>query len=203
MTETIEWLRIFLMHYPSFQYLIIFVVTAVVGEFGILALGFLAATNVISLTALVVVSFLASFIVDSLWFWIGKTKFARKIISHRYATSAMQAIYDAMHRVSRGSQPVALILAKFVTGTRTPMILHLSNIHFPFSKFFRYNTIATFLWLPLIIAIGFLSGLGFTYLSKLLKNAYAGIGFILLVVVLVLISQVWLKRRLSDQEHKE
>ena len=61
-------------------------------------------------------------------------------------------------------------------------------------KFMRSNIAAVALWVAVVIPIGFLSGLGFSYLSGLLENIYAGIGFILLIAVLLVIFEVHLKK---------
>src|SRR3989344_3001895 len=45
-----------------------------------------------------------------------------------------------------------------------------------------------------LISIGFLSGIGFTYYSGILENIYAGIGYVLLMFILVVIVQLWIKR---------
>ncbi len=200
MAEIIEWIQALFSNYPHYQYLIIFLGAGFIGEPAILLFGFLAATGVLSIGAVIIFGVPGAFLSDCLWFWLGKTRPIRKLISHRHATTFLETIIETMRRASRGNYPLALVFAKFVTGTRIPMILHMSNNQFPFLKFMRFNTIATSFWASVVISIGFLSGLGFTLLSGALKSAYAGIGFIFLIVVAIILFQKWLKKRFRDKE---
>ena len=53
---------------------------------------------------------------------------------------------------------------------------------------------ATFIWLLVVIPIGFISGLGFTYVAEVFHNLYAGAGFILLIILIIVVLQLWLKK---------
>ena len=68
--------------------------------------------------------------------------------------------------------------------------------------FLSHNFVAIFIWLAIIIPIGFLSGLGFTYISNILKSIYAGIGFLLLVILLIIILQIYLKKIFTKEEQE-
>ena len=89
---------------------------------------------------------------------------------------------------------MALIFAKFLVGTRIVMLLYLSNLEFSFKEFIRYNVVATFIWLLVVIPTGYLSGLGFTYIAEVFHNIYAGLGFVFLVLIVIVILQLWLKK---------
>ena len=74
------------------------------------------------------------------------------------------------------------------------MLLYISNLPFSFGQFIRYNVVATFIWLLVVIPIGFISGLGFTYVAEVFHNLYAGAGFILLIILIIVVLQLWLKK---------
>ncbi|TSC77633.1 MAG: hypothetical protein G01um101424_256 [Parcubacteria group bacterium Gr01-1014_24] len=194
MIESIEWLRMFILDYPSLEYIIIFFGTGFGGEFALLPLGFLAAQGVISILPLIVLSFLGTFFSDTLWFLLGRTAIVKNMISHRYANTTVSVINEAISRMSRGSHSTALIIAKFIVGTRVLLIMYVSTTNIRFQQFIRYDTVAIFLWILVVIPIGFLSGLGFTYFAEILENLYAAIGFILLVIIIIIMLEIWLKK---------
>jgi membrane protein DedA with SNARE-associated domain len=202
MTPSIEWLSALMLHYPLFQYLIIFSGAAFGGEVAIFSLSFLAAQNIFPLAPFIIISFFGALSGDAVWFLLGKTKIAGKIINHRYAANTISVIMEAMARVSRGNHLLAFIFAKFLIGTRVVVILYVSKTNITLKNFVRYDLGAIFIWLVVLIPTGFLSGLGFTYISRVLKNIYAGIGFIILVLFIITLIQIWLKKILVKKEEE-
>lgn len=194
MTQSIEWLHVFILHYPAFQYIIIFLGAAFGGELALFTLSFLSAQGVLPIFTLIIFSFLGTFSADILWFLIGKTNIVKKIISHRYAYSAISIFSQAIDRMSKGSRFTALILAKFLIGTRILLIMYLSEKNFGLKNFVRYDAVAVLIWLILITPIGFISGLGFTYLAEIFHNLYIEIGLILLIILIVVMIQMWLEK---------
>lgn len=194
MVEQLTWLREIIINYPSFQYLTIFLGAALGGEIALFTLSFLAAQNIISPMALVILSMVGTMSSDSMWFMLGRTNGAKAFIYHRYTNSTITVIAEAVRRVSRGSHLMALIFAKFLVGTRIVMLLYLSNLEFSFKEFIRYNVVATLIWLLVVIPTGYLSGLGFTYIAEVFHNIYAGLGFVFLVLIVIVILQLWLKK---------
>ncbi|KKS04003.1 MAG: hypothetical protein UU82_C0017G0019 [Candidatus Nomurabacteria bacterium GW2011_GWC2_41_8] len=199
MLESIEWLRIFIFDYRFFEYIIIFLAAGFGGEFALLALGFLAAQGVISVFSLIIFSFLGTLFSDTLWFLLGRTATVKKMISHRYADTTVSVINEAVNRMSRGSHSTALIIAKFLVGTRVLLIMYVSTTNIRFQQFIHYDLIAIFLWILVVIPIGFLSGLGFTYFAEILENLYIATGFILLIVILIIILEIWLKKIFTNK----
>ena len=194
MTPSIIYLSALILHHSAFQYLIILLGAAFGGELALFAIAFLAAQKILSLYSLIILTFLGTFSSDILWFLLGRTETAKKIISHRYASNTIAVVTEAIRRVSRGSKLLALIFAKFLVGTRIIMIMDVSKTDLVWKEFLRYDAIAVVVWLLVVIPIGFISGLGFTYLAQVFDNIYIGIGFILLIVFIVIIIQVWLEK---------
>ncbi|HBB53894.1 hypothetical protein A2740_00160 [Candidatus Nomurabacteria bacterium RIFCSPHIGHO2_01_FULL_43_16] len=200
MIELIEWSRMVFLDYPSFQFIIVFLGAAFGGELAILALSFLVAQNVFPLFPFFLISVLGVFSSDTLWFILGRTKTVDKISKHRYTVGTVSAITEAIRRLSRGNHFLAFIFAKFVVGTRVVIIMYVSRTGMTFKNFIRYNIGAIFIWLIVLIPIGFLSGLGFNYISHILEDIYAGIGFIFLILLVFVIIQIWINRILVQKE---
>ncbi len=193
--ESIEWLRVFILDYPLLKYLVLFFGPLLGGEFAIIAFAFLSAQGVVSLLLLVVLSFLAIFFSDAVWFFLGRTAVAQRIISHRHISPTAMIIFEAMRRTSGGNHLIALVLAKFMPGTRILMILYASKADLAFSKFALYNAVAIFLLLLVLIPIGFISGAGFTYLAEIFKNLYVSVGFVFLVIIIIISIHLWIKKQ--------
>lgn len=160
----------------------------------LIALGFLAAQGVISPVTLVTFGFLGTFCSDISLFLVARTRFLHNIITHRYAHKTVSLIVDSLRRISRGNHLLALVIAKFLVGTRVVIVLYSDRTDLAFKKFIYYDTIAALVWLVTIIPIGFLLGLGFTYLSEVFKNIYAGIGLVLLFVLVGFMVEMWVKK---------
>ncbi len=194
MIDFAAWMQALIVHYPVLKYGIIFFGAALGGEIAMITLGFLAAQGVFSLYPLFIVSFMGTMSSDIVYFLLGRTKFASKLFSHRYTNTTINMITEAVRKVSRGSHFVALLLANFMIASRIILIIYVSKTDLKFSRFLYYETIALSLWLLVLIPIGFLSGLGFTYFSQILENIYAAIGFVLLILLIVIFVQLWVKR---------
>jgi membrane protein DedA with SNARE-associated domain len=67
-------------------------------------------------------------------------------------------------------------------------------------KFARYDAVAVIAWLLVVIPIGFISGLGFTYLAEAIHNLYIEIGLILLIIFIIIIIQIWLEKMFVKKE---
>ena len=202
MAPSLEWLSAFITSYPLLQYVIIFLGAAFGGEVAVISLSFLAAHNFFPFPLFCIVSFFGVLSSDILWFFLGKTKMAGKIIGHRYAAGTIAVIMEAIRRVSRGNHLFAFIFAKFLVGTRAVIIFYVSKTGIAFRDFIRYDLVAIVIWLVTLISIGYLSGLGFTYVSNILKNIYAGIGFVILILIIIMMAQIWLKK-FFEKEKKE
>ena len=202
MVDSIEWLRTFIVNYPTLQYIVIFLGAGFGGEIAIIILAFLSAQGIFPFFPFFLVSFSALIFSDTLWFMLGRTRPVLKIMNHRYATNTIWVIAQAIKRMSRGSNLFALIFVKFIIGTRVVLLFYFSRAGMTLKYFLSHNFVAIFIWLAIIIPIGFLSGLGFTYISNILKSIYAGIGFLLLVILLIIILQIYLKKIFTKEEQE-
>ncbi|HBA45508.1 hypothetical protein A2W67_01855 [Candidatus Nomurabacteria bacterium RIFCSPLOWO2_02_40_28] len=194
MAHPIEWLRLFVVEYPSFQYISIFLAALFGGELALFGLGFLAAQGVFPVLPVIILSFTGGFTPNILWFLLGQTATAGKIASHKYTNSTTAIIVEAITRVSGGSHLVGIIIAKFLVGTPVILMMYVNKTAMTFKKFIYYETVAILLSLAIILPIGFISGLGFSYLAQNLENLYVALGFVLLVVTVVIVAQIWFEK---------
>lgn len=199
MVESMEWLRMLIIQYPSFQYLLIFLGTALGGELALFVLGFFVAQGVLSIFPVVLLSFPGSFLPNILWFLLGKTSTIEKIASHRHTNSTFLIITEAVYRVSRGSHLLALILIKFLVGTPVLLIMYTHKTSMTFRYFIRYQSVAIFISMLIIIFVGYISGRGFLYLTEISQNLYTALGFLLFIAFIIVIFQIWLEKKFSGK----
>src|SRR3989338_5669525 len=201
MTESVEWARNFVLHYPSLEYAAVFLGALVGGELALFTLGFLAAQKILHVFPVFLLSFLATYPPNVLWFLLAQTETVKKIVSHRYANTTISIISEAINRISRGNHYVGLIFAKFLVGTPIILTMYVNKNKLTLKEFFIYETPAVMLSLLVIIPIGYLSGLGFSYLADIFNNLYAAIGFIIFIAIVVAVAQSWLKSKFTNIEN--
>jgi membrane protein DedA with SNARE-associated domain len=199
MIDSAEWVKEVIVNYPTLQYLFIVMFTAVGGELALLVLGFLAGSHIVSITPAVALSFVGAFLPNLIWFGLGGTPIVGRFSSRRRTDSTFSIITEAVQRVSRGSHLAALIIIKFLIGTPVLLVMYTQKTGLTLRNFFLYQSVATLLSILVIMPVGYISARGFSYLSNIFENLYAAIGFILLVIVLIVIFQVWLEKRFTDK----
>jgi len=195
MAESIEWLRAFITNHNSLEYVIIFFGSLLGAEFALFIFGFLAAQNVVSIVPLALFGFLGTLAPNILWFLLGKTKTVNRIALNRHADTTTSMITQAVNKISKDNHFIAFIIIKFIIGTAFLLIMYVNKTAMKFRQFLYYETPAVLLSLFIMAGIGYLSGLGFTYLSELFNNLYVALGFILLIALLVAIAKSWIKKR--------
>jgi membrane protein DedA with SNARE-associated domain len=202
MTFSLEWFSVIIASYPFLKYLVVFFGAAFGAETAIIPLSFLTGHGVFPLISFSIVTLAGTIFGDIVWYLLGRSKFAEKIIGHRYAAVPLSVIMEAVRRISRGNRLLALLFAKFLIGTRAIVTIYVSKTSISAKSFFPPDLAAIVIWLATIITIGYLSGLGFTYVSGLVQNIYVGIGFILLVIILIIIAQILIQRFFKKKEEE-
>lgn len=200
MIGPIEWLREFIVNYPALQDIVVFLGAAFGGEIAIISLSFLAAQKIFPFYSFLALCFAGTFASDILWFLLGRTKTVENIVNHRYAHGTVSLITDTVEKVSRGNHFYALMLAKLMVGTRVILLMYVGRENLSLAKFMLFDAFSVAFWLLIVIPIGFISGLGFSYLSGIFENIYAGIGFFLMIVFSIVLFQTWLKRKFTKRE---
>jgi len=196
MIESVEWLRLLIVDHRSLEYFIVFFGVVFGGGVALFTLAFLATQKVIALLPFVILSFLAVFLSNLLWFFIGKTPFLKRIVLHRYASAAVSALTESIIRMSKNNHTKAFVIAEFLIATPLIFILYVAKTSLEFKDFLFGNFLATCLWIIANIMMGVLAGLGFIYAADILQNVYAAIGFILLIIIVVTFINKEIRERL-------
>ncbi len=178
-----------------------FLIFLVTGEPGVLALSFaLSVSNSgkLPIIAVLIAAFLSAIIAESFWFFIAQTVisdritnfFRKKMANHEKVVNWLESMRDK-------TIFTALFVSRFVSGFTIITLLYLGkrkkhyNLTYP--KFLLMICVINLIWTPVVVAVGFLSGRGFTIFESIFKDVQ--IAIILLVAIVVLLYALRLKLR--------
>jgi membrane protein DedA with SNARE-associated domain len=194
MVESIEWFRLLILNHTSLEYLIVLLVTTIGGEVALFFMGFIVAQGILPFFPTFLVSFIGAFLPNIFWFFLGKTKTVEKTTSHNPTNATFLVITEAVRRVSRGNHTIAFIIIKFLVGTPFLLTIYINKTLIKFKQFMYYESIAIFLSVGIIMFVGYIGGRGFSYITEISKNLYVTTGFLLFVIFIITVFQIWLEK---------
>lgn len=98
---------------------------------------------------------------DTLWIWVCRNYGTRLIHSKRFLRMMHpRKLLEAKHAMSERGV-VVLILARFIPGTRTPVLTMTGLLHMPLWKFLAVELTTVALTVPVQIGIGYLGKAGY------------------------------------------
>lgn len=198
MTELVSSIDKFFLAYPSLEYLVIFLAATLGGELALFTLGFLVSQGVASVIPVSIFAFLGAFTPNVLWYLLGKTTLVNTIIGNRYTDNTVSVVIEAIKRMSRGNHFWALAIIKFLVGTPVFLVMYANKTKFSFLRFLYYQSFGIFLSFFVLFSIGFISGLGFIYITEVSKNIYGAVGFILLIIILYTTAQIQFEKKFTE-----
>ncbi|MEK7087705.1 MAG: VTT domain-containing protein [Patescibacteria group bacterium] len=167
------------------------------GETVIIPAAFLSGQGVFSLAEVFSITFLGTIIADALWFFAGPPLFR---FAHRFEWIAARSEatlkrIDALY----ANQPFrALLVSKFVYGTRVLTVIYLSFRRISALRFLAANLLGTFVWLAAIVVIGWLAGKSIVNLIPFVSNATYALLIVLLLIVGFKLAPLWLQKRSAE-----
>lgn len=165
------------------------------GEAVIINAAFLAGQGIWSLWYVFILSYLGTLVADTLWFLLGKTLFKLsskiQISEHRYKPFLNYLESFIGHRTF-----LLLLIIKFLYGTRVLTIIYLSVRRVSFWPFMLYNSISTFLWLVIMVGIGWLAGKSIGNYISLVDNLGYLMVVILMVFLLIKVLNLWIRKKI-------
>lgn len=149
----------------------------------VIFLATLAGQDVFSPLTLLVYAFLGNFLSDLIWFLLGRAVLSTKASSFKMLVEAKVQTAAFMARIG-SREYLVFVLVKFVYGIRIAAILYFGSIHYPWSKFFRYNALAVFVINLVALGVGWSAGKGIAIFISIFEN------FMLATAILVGIAAV-------------
>ncbi len=167
------------------------------GEETILIIAMLSATGALSFQEVLMFSFLGTMLSDFCWFQFGK--YAMERLERRpNIKNKFVMVADFIRTVARGRTFIALLITKFLYGTRIIMIFYLSKIQLSFRQFFIYNSIVTAIWSIAVCALGYYAGKGVMGLLDAYHNLAYSLSIVAAVILVIYILRIWLNRILVE-----
>ncbi len=158
------------------------------GETVLLAAAFGAAHGVLSLPGIIAVATVASILGDNVGFAVGRRLGRGWVEQHGarfFLTSARVARVDEFFE---RYGPLAVALARFVTGVRVVAAFLAGTSRMPWSVFLRYNMLGAIAWATLVSIAGYLVGRGYVGVAQRVGSG----GVVLAVVVPLALLSAWL-----------
>src|SRR3989344_2186456 len=96
-------------------------------------------------------------------------------------------LISLINRFAGNNYFIPLVFSKFIYGIRTVAVILVSRKEKRFGSFLFYNSLATAVWLFVMLPVGYLTGKGFLFLSGNVKSLehILAIGFIIIIVIYV------------------
>lgn len=174
-------------------YLTVFLTVVLSGEFGLIAGVALARTGTVTLSGVIILGTIASFIGNMFYYYLGKVlwtrwHFLRKRLGHKVETST---------RIVRRYGSPLMLLARFFYGVRNMVPITLGLYEVSVGPFIIYNIVGAFVWAWFFTTAG---GLVSGYLINNLPNVRNLLFFVVAGVAILGISYVLIRKFVSRLE---
>lgn len=196
MEETIQIIFNFLSSYPE---ILSFLSPIIGGENGVIFISFLAGSGTFSIFTIFVFAFLGMLTVDSLWFFIPKTRLYQRLVGGKKIFSDYKKIAKRLEKLSHGKDILILMLSKILVGTRILVIIFIGARKMKYKRFLSVILLPDFIWTGVLILVGFLAKSSYKFTRDTFVNIQLGILFsvILIVIFYYLIRRInkWIMKK--------
>lgn len=141
----------------SHYYLVSFI-AGILGEEAVLFLTILQSINGVRLEVVLLFAPVGLLIIDIFYYLVGQVRFLKKISDEIKKIEVHKGILPRIIRFSNKRPLFAMMITKFIYGTRSGLIIYLSSQRMTFKRFLIYNLIALELWAFITIPIAWLFG---------------------------------------------
>ncbi len=137
---------------------IVAVVAGLMGQEAVLFLTFLQSINGVSLGVLLIVAPLGFLVIGICYYAIGQIKFLKPLGDYIKSVEKHQGLLPMIIGFSNKHPLFALIITKYVYGTRSGLMIYLSTQKMNFWRFILYDLIAIYVWALPMVSIAWYMG---------------------------------------------
>ena len=148
----------------------------------LLFLAILSGSGAISIWTVVFFGFLGTFIHDSIFYFIGKSRFLERI--NKRFKPKNKSLLAYILKKKKGTYFIPLMLSKFIYGVRILALFYASQRESKYSRFALFNFLSLVIWFSIMIPIGWFAGRGFTLLLSVIRGTEKVIATIILALIL-------------------
>jgi membrane-associated protein len=128
---------------------------------------------------------------DTLWIWVCRTYGTRLVHSKRFLRMMHpRRLLEAKHAMEERGM-IVLILARFIPGTRTPVLTMTGILHMPWWKFLAVELTTVAITAPIQIGIGWVGAAGYDQAKSLGSMMTLGLAAIALTVGSIIAYRWW------------
>lgn len=182
----------------SFRAPAIFAGSFFFGETVIFTAAFLAAHGLWSVSEAFWLSLAGTVLSDVVWFLFGQ-RLLTLFHKHEKYREQSTRLLGALEGITGRRPFLALLFVKFLYGTRILSIVYISMRNVGLATFIFYETIGTLLWLPVIMAIGWLAGRSTINLMPFLNEFKYAAVFLALVIIAFKGATLWIRKEMMKE----
>jgi membrane protein DedA with SNARE-associated domain len=139
-------------------------------------------------------AFLGTIASDTLWFLFGSKLLAR-FSDSRFLKKEREKMSGFVQRLVGERPLLALILVKFLYGSRVAMILYVASRGMSFATFSFFNAIGAVIWLLVFVPLGYLAGKGIGTAFPYFNVVPAALAVLVLSIVIFRVITIWMEKR--------
>lgn len=132
---------------------------------------------------------------DTLWFFFGKY-FAARFASVKFLKKEREKMSGFIARLVGEKPWQALIMVKFLYGSRVAMILYCASSGISFWMFSLFNAIGAVVWLGVFIPLGYMAGKGVSHAAPLMEALPMAALVLVGSFVIFRIVTLWMEKRM-------
>ncbi len=167
------------------------------GEETIILISMLSATGAIGFQEVLFFVFLGTMLSDACWFLIGR-RFLVYLGKRPRMNERFTMIAAFINRLTGRSHMLAMLVTKFLYGTRIIMLFYLGREKLSFPRFLSYNAVVTAIWTLAICWIGWLAGRGVINIIDTFDSVSYGLGFAVLAGIAFYSIRIWLNHTIIE-----
>lgn len=192
-----DW-QIFIGLFEKNSHLISFLGGLFAGEEVVATLAFMAAKGIMPLWVVVVFAGFGVFICDLFFYSIGRLHFFNSLKDIKKFSVFYDNFDSVILKVTKQKPVVALFYTKFIFGTRIITLIYTGMKKVSLKKFIVFDLLICFLWISIVVGIGYLAGRGYIFISEVLKNTFIGIGFVFTLIFIIFFVKKWIAKKLVN-----
>lgn len=169
------------------------------GDGIIIFLSTLSGQGLINFWTIILFCSLGTISSDLMWFFIGRTRLAEKVISNKRFNRGYSKIERLLDKYGR-SDFLLLLIVKFIYGIRIITIVYFSRERRNFYRFLNYNSIAVVVITVFITSLGWMAGKGIRSYVNIYENFRTVIKSIVIVLVIFFILKTFIKKWLLKEK---
>lgn len=181
----------------SYQFIFILVGSFLFGETIIITAAFLSTKMGWSPLSVFLLSFLGTITSDVCWFILGKY-FSDSVKDSKFWKNK----YPKKRTLVKGivvNPKIALFYYKFLYGFRVLSIFYVADMGMTTADFVLFNSLGTFIWLIIIISIGWFAGKGILNVLPYVSSIEYYIFIVVLLLIAMRILASWVGRKIVKE----